>query len=584
MRYDPEAARAALKRHWGYDEFRGGQEDAVRAIVSGRDVLVILPTGGGKSLCFQVPALLVRGLTLVISPLISLMKDQVDGLVRRGVPAAFINSSLSRADIDARLDQAARGELKLLYVAPERLESRGFRERLPDLNIGILAVDEAHCVSQWGDEFRPSYLRIADLRGEVGCAMIALTATATPDVRRDVARKLKLRDPLVLVRGFDRPNLSWHVAHVPDAAAKDRVLPSLLRRVEDGVAIVYAPTRRVVDAVTDLLRRRGLAAVAYHAGVRGDERRRIQDLFMEARARVVVATNAFGMGIDKPDVRLVTHYAISSSLEDYYQEAGRAGRDGNHSDCLLLHAPGDLTTREFLLEQAIPDRAVLTAVYNALARMVDKEGVARATLRDVARAAGPDCRGEKQAEAALRLLGRFDTLRVDPGDGAASVRVLATRARLRRELADAPVESRIIEALERSDGTFELRWLTRAARVNGDVASILDGLRERGLIDWTPATAVLRITLAKPGALPAVDWAALSARRTSEAGRLRSMEAYARHRGCRRAFLLHYFGDVAPERCGTCDNCLLSAGVPVPFASQRGRRSALPFRGNPHRA
>ena len=380
-------ARATLRRYFGYPDFRGAQADAVEAVLQGRDVLVLMPTGGGKSLCFQVPALLLPGPTVVVSPLISLMQDQVDALERRGIPATFINSTLPTAEREARLARVERGELRLLYVAPERFDVPGFPERLRAARVSLLAVDEAHCISQWGHDFRPAYLRLGRVRAVLGCPVIALTATATPGVRRDITTELRLNDPLLLARGFDRPNLAWYVVAADGPLDKDRKLLTLLRRARgDGVSLVYAATRRKADTLADMLNQAGVPASAYHAGVPSHERRRLQEAFIAGTAGVVVATNAFGMGIDKPDVRLVVHYDVSPSLEAYYQEGGRAGRDGAPARCVLLHAPSDRLTHMFLLDQSLPARSVVQAAWRAIRLLAGGDGILRAAPSDVARA------------------------------------------------------------------------------------------------------------------------------------------------------------------------------------------------------
>jgi RecQ family ATP-dependent DNA helicase len=349
-----EDARRLLRTAFGYADFRPGQERAVAAVLAGRDTLVVLPTGGGKSLCFQVPALLLPGLTVVVSPLISLMKDQVDALRARGLPAAFINSTLSGLEVADRFAQAARGELRLLYVAPERFDAGLAGERLRQVGVSLLAVDEAHCISDWGHDFRPSYRRVRSLRSALGDPpTIALTATATPAVRHDIMEQLALRQPETVITGFDRRNLHYHVIRTRNDAEKDATLIELLRS-HPGQAVVYVTTRKAVDRIAEVLQGAGVAACGYHAGQEETLRRGAQDDFMSERVKAIVATNAFGMGIDKANVRLVVHHTMPGSLEAYYQEAGRAGRNGQRANCVLLHAFQDRFTHEFLINNPRP--------------------------------------------------------------------------------------------------------------------------------------------------------------------------------------------------------------------------------------
>lgn len=337
-----------LKQYFGHSGFRPGQEPLVDALLSGRDALGVMPTGAGKSVCYQLPALLLPGMTLVISPLISLMKDQVAALAQAGIPAAFLNSSLDTESYREVYRQVRRGECKLLYVAPERLQAEGFRRLAEEMPIALVAVDEAHCVSQWGQDFRPSYLEIPELvkalpsRPTVG----AFTATATAAVRRDIEALLELRDPLRITTGFDRPNLFFEVVQTGD---KDRWLSRFLARRPEQSGIVYCSTRKTVDAVCAALLAQGVPAARYHAGMEDEERRRSQEGFVYDQVRVMVATNAFGMGIDKSNVSFVVHYNMPKDLESYYQEAGRAGRDGEPARCVLLFAPGDVRTAKYLI-------------------------------------------------------------------------------------------------------------------------------------------------------------------------------------------------------------------------------------------
>lgn len=349
-----ESAHRILEQYFGYTTFRSGQEELIDAQLAGRDAFGVMPTGGGKSLCYQIPALLSEGITLVVSPLISLMKDQVAALRRAGIPVAYINSSLSYEQIRAVYHNLAAGQYKLVYVAPERLATEGFVQTARRLNISLFAVDEAHCISQWGQDFRPSYLKIVDFLAQLERRPVvsAFTATATPAVREDVERILALRDPLRVVTGFDRPNLRFEVLHPQD---KNSALLSLVRERQSKSGIVYCATRREVESVCELLRENGIAATRYHAGLDDAERQTNQEDFDRDRSSVIVATNAFGMGIDKSNVAYVIHYNMPQSMEAYYQEAGRAGRDGSRAECVLLYAPRDIRTARFLIERSTPN-------------------------------------------------------------------------------------------------------------------------------------------------------------------------------------------------------------------------------------
>jgi len=369
-----------VKRFWGYDALRPLQQEAIDASLAGRDSLVVLPTGGGKSLCYQVPALARDGLTIVISPLISLMKDQVDRLVGRGVAAAFLNSTLDAAIVRDVLRRLSANQLKLLYVAPERFEGDDLRRALAG-RVSLIAVDEAHCISEWGHDFRPSFRTIADGAERIGRPqVIALTATATPGVRMDIARELRLRAPQVIVQGFDRANLHYAVTRCRNESDKDHALLAALRSHERP-AIVYASTRNTVQRLARQLTRWGVHALPYHAGLDDEHRREVQDEFMSGTVDTIVATNAFGMGIDKPNVRLVVHYAMPGTLEAYYQEAGRAGRDSGAARCILLHAYKDRFTHEWFIKSTYPERAEVERVYDKLSR-ASRDGLVTGIGRD----------------------------------------------------------------------------------------------------------------------------------------------------------------------------------------------------------
>ncbi|HEX6943448.1 MAG TPA: ATP-dependent DNA helicase RecQ, partial [Gemmatimonadaceae bacterium] len=361
-----DQARSILQQHFGYADFRPAQLPAVQAVLSRDDAVIVLPTGGGKSICFQVPALCFERLTVVVSPLISLMADQVQALERRGVAATFLNSTLPPDESTRRAELIRRREVRLLYVAPERLAVGSTASLLAQAGVDLLAVDEAHCVSEWGQDFRPSYLKLPALRRLIGDPQtVALTATATPRVRRDIARLLELRNPAVIVGGFDRPNLTFRVETVKSDPERHQAMLTRMRRVSQA-AVVYAATRRQVELVTRILSSGRVNAVAYHAGLPPERRARAQDAFMTGAAPVIVATNAFGMGIDKPDVRLVALVNFPDSLEGYVQMVGRAGRDGRASDTLLLASRSDAGQLRRFARSDIPTVADLRAVYARL--------------------------------------------------------------------------------------------------------------------------------------------------------------------------------------------------------------------------
>ena len=586
--FTPDQARDALRRHFGFPEFRPGQERAVAAVAAGRDTLVVLPTGGGKSLCYQVPALLLPGLTLVVSPLISLMKDQVDALEARGLPAAFINSTLTSGEVSDRLARAERGTLKILYVAPERFDFGSAAERLKGIGVSLLAVDEAHCISEWGHDFRPSYLRVGQVRERLGAPpTIALTATATPEVRRDIVRQLGLAQPEVVITGFDRRNLRYHVVRTRTDRDKDESLVRALREHE-GQTVVYASTRRAVERVTLMLRRARIGAIAYHAGLDDDHRHDVQEAFMREEARAIVATNAFGMGIDKPNVRLVVHYAMPGTLEAYYQEAGRAGRDGLASDCVLLHAFQDRFTHEYFIKSAYPDRALVERVYGVLQRTADRAGIAPLTPAAIAVRSDGGVK-EREAESALRLLTHAKAIAAEPVSmSSVWVRLLATPARIRAELGESDAAARgLLRELWRGAG----KRLYDGIPVSPDVLppgfggmsgvrALLDELQDRQFVVWHGTGGGIRLMdHTAPLTRFRIEWDIIERRRRAELSKLDAMQMYAYTKRCRRAFVLRYFGDPAARSgCDGCDICLgthnADAEVADVPAVRRSRRAA----------
>lgn len=363
-------ARQILQKFYGYEDFRPGQKKVVESLLNRNDIVAIMPTGAGKSICFQIPALLFEGVTLVISPLISLMKDQVDSLRQLGIAAVYINSSVSKAQLYKDLQDISAGFYKIIYIAPERLTSEYLPDSFKNLNISMVAVDEAHCLSQWGHDFRPSYRNILNFTNSLRIKPIisAFTATATPEVKTDIINLLGLKQPNVFVTGFDRPNLYFSVLR---GEVKDKFVIDYVKKHQDEAGIIYVGTRKDVDALQVLLEIKGIKAGRYHAGMTDEERNQMQEDFLYDNLSVMVATNAFGMGIDKPNVRYVIHYNMPKNMEAYYQEAGRAGRDGLSGNCILLYSPQDTQLQKFLISKSTESEIRQQLEYKRLQSMVD---------------------------------------------------------------------------------------------------------------------------------------------------------------------------------------------------------------------
>jgi ATP-dependent DNA helicase RecQ len=562
-------AEEILRRYWGFAAFRPAQEGVVSAIMDGHDVLAILPTGGGKSICYQVPAMAYEGLTIVVSPLIALMQDQVEALSRRGIRATYLNSTLSTREIEQRLIDAEFGRYRLIYLAPERLTTDLFRERAKRLKVGLLAIDEAHCVSEWGRHFRPSYLAIAAARAELGNPpMIAVTATATPDVRGDIVEKLGLRSPRVFVQGFDRPNLVWSIFREVNKREK---IKDVLAGVP-GSGIVYAATRRAVEQWAAWLGSEGVSAMAYHGGMPAEKRAAAQEAWLNGACRVVVATNAFGMGIDKPDVRFVIHVQVPASLEAYYQEAGRGGRDGRRAYAVLLFDPEDDQVHERLIADGHPDAKSIRKVYDALCSLnqvaIGAQAEEALTL-DAGRVSEVADVSIGCVRASVDTLVRQDVLVQLDGRGD-RLRIRFEHAadmlmRYARSVSQAPLRAFVETLLRTVPGDAYGEWwemdfilLERACRrKRGDVVRSLEYLAERRLLAFQVVDRDTRLVMNHPrtAKLPVDDLAIRRARRRSER-QLQDMLRFARSVGCRRRFLLNYFGEKAPDRCGRCDVCL----------------------------
>ncbi|HZH32592.1 MAG TPA: RecQ family ATP-dependent DNA helicase [Pyrinomonadaceae bacterium] len=562
-----DSAPAALREHFGFEDFRAGQREVIDAILAGHDTVVVMPTGGGKSLCFQLPALMNEGATIVVSPLIALMKDQVDALHARNLPATFINSSVDFEEQKARIAGIRQGKYKLVYVAPERFRSAHFVEALKSVNVSLFAVDEAHCVSTWGHDFRPDFLRLKSAIEEIGRPqVVALTATATPHVRADIIEQLGLREPRAFVSGFDRPNLSIRVVHTQKEREKIAHVKTLAAKADGGSGIIYSSTRKSVEQVARRLQDAGLNVVAYHAGMEEAERTRAQDAFMSGRVQMIVATNAFGMGIDKADIRFVIHYHLPGSIEAYYQEIGRAGRDGLPSECVLLFNYADKRTQDYFIEGSYPPPELIAKVYEALVA-TRQQHIELSTHEIAVRAS---VRNEMAVQSALIILEKAGHIeRGAAGENRAEVRLLMP-PHLARETVGAKRSARdkqVLYALlggydlnERADIEIEINEF--AETLGLDLASVrraLSSLSTAGVVSYKTGrrTRGLQMLDERPVSRLAIRPQDLARRAALEQRKLREMISFCYADHCYRAFILDYFGDRSHKpACGTCGVCV----------------------------
>ncbi len=560
-------AGAFMERVFGFDRFRPGQEEILESIFGNSDTLIIMPTGGGKSLCYQLPAFIRPGITLVISPLISLMKDQVDGLRVLDLPAVAVHSLMSRKEQEGSLNQIVSGETKLAYISPERLRNPGFLRALKRARISMVALDEAHCISQWGHDFRPDYLKIGHALGIMGRPqIIALTATATEKVRTDIVKHLKMRSPRVFITGFDRRNLFWEVVPVGSDGEKLEMIKKRLRPVTGG-AITYAGTRKAVEQIVEACRQDGLKLEAYHAGMDKGDRTRVQEDFMEGRADLVVATNAFGMGIDRADIRMVIHHSFPGSMEAYYQESGRAGRDGDDATCLLLYSPADRRLQEFFIEVRYPSRETIYTVYDRIRKR--PEDLLWLTYREIGML-GEEKIKDMAVASSVRILEEAGAvMRVPHMDNQGELYFRKKPADILGTLPPAAkVRRTLILSLSRTYKEEELaegiRFLPRDLAVKSRITDeslkrALSEMKARGEVDYIPpfrGRGLRVLKRVRPDDLE-IDFETLQLRRASDMEKLDQVVAYATTTRCRRHFLLRYFGeDFKVSGCGACDLCL----------------------------
>jgi len=554
-----------LHKYWGYDQFRPLQQDIINSVLDGKDTLALLPTGGGKSICFQVPAMAQEGICIVVSPLIALMKDQVENLLKRDIPAVAIFSGMSYRQIDQELDKCIQGHYKFLYLSPERLKTEIFKARMPQMKVNLLAIDEAHCISQWGYDFRPEYLQIAEIRKFTKAPILALTATATATVVEDIQARLEFAKPHVFRKSFERSNL--HYIAIQEDDKLGRIL-QLCKRFQ-GTGIIYARNRKLCRDIAEYLHQHGISSDYYHAGLDAIHRNKKQEAWIENRIRVIVSTNAFGMGIDKPDVRFVLHYEMPDSLEAYYQEAGRAGRDEKQAHCIALVQEHDKVKAFEQLDKSYPSYEEVARIYEMLCnhfQIAIHSGMMREVEFDMLEFAAEMGLSASAVFNALRILELEDIVSLSEAiHQPAQLHFLVNNTILYDFELRNPKIAPVLQLLLRTYGglfdqykRIDENYLARKSRVPvDDLIQLLEKLKEHELLDYIPARDKPTLTFLRVREHKLhYDQAAIKKRKEDAHQRLDRVFEYAlRSDECRSRMLLRYFDEADAPLCGQCDVC-----------------------------
>ncbi len=568
-----QQAKELLKLHWAYDKYRTGQEKVINNILENKNTVVIMPTGGGKSLCYQLPALVLDGITIVVSPLIALMKDQVDSLERIGIPATFINSSISLEESRKRILKVENGFYKLIYVAPERFYSQEFLNSLKKIQVNLFAIDEAHCISQWGHDFRPSYTRLKQAIEQVNNpTIVALTATATLEVREDIIKQLDLKNPELVITGFARPNLQFGVMQAKEGR-KAQIVLEAINSFDNGSGIIYVNTRNRVEELTQILLENNIEASSYHGGMEANDRKWVQNNFLSNKVRVIVATNAFGLGIDKPDVRFVVHYDMPGTVEAYYQEAGRAGRDGKASLCLLLYNSRDRYLHEFFIKGDNPPPEIIKEIYNVLLNYEeDTIMITYAELSEMLLGSVPDM----AIGTSIKILEKEGLIRRSKEKtGSAYIKLYKDINYILDSISPrAKKQISTFKALSKKFGDeivagFDINLEEVSELLDIKKASLLRTIKklaEDNLLEYRPPFRGTEIKILERKEISKLNLNSqeLKNKLKDAYSKLDKMEEYIFDWGCRQKFILDYFGEENIESCGKCDICLgTNTGVKV---------------------